>query len=187
MFDMTEGNPETLGVILAGGLSSRMKRDKAKLVLPNGLSLLAHAQKLMASVSVAEVVISGLQGVPDLYPERGPLGGIFAVTQHYPEMRLLVIPVDMPLLKPKVLNALLDENNPNNLPVVFSGQPLPLLLPVTEHVVSYLNGVVEGKNAASIKSMLAELNCIQLPKLDEYYFFNCNTPEEFDSVCQHLR
>ncbi|MBU2710625.1 molybdenum cofactor guanylyltransferase [Zooshikella harenae] len=186
MFEGVDGNPETIGVILAGGLSSRMKQDKAQLVLPSGKNLLAHAENLMASLPLTEVIVSGKQGVSDIYPKRGPLGGILAIAKRYPGKRLLVIPVDMPLLKPEVLSKLLITNNPNNVPVVYLGYPLPLLLSLTKEVVDYLNDAMQGLKSASIKSMLMEFQCIQLPELNEEYFFNCNTPEEFAFICQQL-
>lgn len=105
-------------VILAGGKSSRMGADKARLPI-NRQSLLARQIKLVRSVGAGEVFISGRPdrsyaefGCPvltDRFPEAGPLAGIQRALEVCPAPLLLVLAVDMPKLNPKMLRTLIEH------------------------------------------------------------------------------
>ncbi len=102
-------------VILAGGKSSRMGRDKAELELA-GVTLLERQIKLVQSVGAAEVFVSGRAdqnvsrfGCPvlaDNFPEAGPLAGIERALQICRHPLLLVLAVDMPQMTTAVLEEL---------------------------------------------------------------------------------
>jgi molybdopterin-guanine dinucleotide biosynthesis protein A len=98
--------PAVGAVILAGGKSSRMKRNKA--FLPFGDStFLEHILGELDNFS--EVLISsatgetGLYGhfkhpvVEDLYPDRGPIGGLYTALTSCRSYRLLALGCDKPL------------------------------------------------------------------------------------------
>lgn len=103
-------------VILAGGRSARMGRDKAWLEL-DGETLLARQMALARGAGAAEILISGRPGVnysefgcrvvADLVPGGGPLAGIQAALAGMQGPLLLVLAVDMVHLTVDVLNALL--------------------------------------------------------------------------------
>jgi molybdopterin-guanine dinucleotide biosynthesis protein A len=94
-------HPEPVGVVLAGGSSSRMGRDKALLAAGGG-SLPALAARRLAGVC-AEVAVAdrgrgllpGLPSLPD-GPGRGPAAGILGAAAVYPDRRLLVLACDLP-------------------------------------------------------------------------------------------
>ncbi len=106
-------------VVLAGGQSSRMGRDKAWLEV-QGQSLLARQIQLARAVGAAEVFISGRAdqdyaplGCPvltDNFPKAGPLAGIESALQIGRNPLLLVIPVDMPLLTAAALEQLKQQS-----------------------------------------------------------------------------
>jgi molybdopterin-guanine dinucleotide biosynthesis protein A len=91
-------------VILAGGKSSRMGRDKACLEI-GGQSLLARQIQCVRAAGAREVFISGRRGtdysplgcpvLEDEFPEAGPLAGIAAALAAVREPLLLVLAVDM--------------------------------------------------------------------------------------------
>lgn len=103
------------GFILAGGKSSRMGCDKSFLVL-GGRTLLERAIELVRSVS-AEVRIVGASTrflsfgtvVNDVFPERGPLGGIHAALASSCNELNLVVGVDLPFLEGRFLSYLVAE------------------------------------------------------------------------------
>lgn len=96
------------GLILAGGRSSRMGRDKAGLVLPDGRTLLqrqadilraAGSAALFASVRRGtEVDLPGATFVQDCVPDAGPIAGIAAGLRAAPAGLVIVVAVDMPHL-----------------------------------------------------------------------------------------
>ena len=105
-------------VILAGGKSSRMGRDKAWLEV-GGQSLLARQIHCVNEVGACEVFISGRSGVDYSYSEFGcrvlqdrlvevgPLAGIESALTETTNSLLLVLAVDMPRMTETFLRGLL--------------------------------------------------------------------------------
>jgi molybdopterin-guanine dinucleotide biosynthesis protein A len=96
---------EPVGIVLAGGASSRMGRDKARLTLPGapaGSTLPTLAARRLAEVCAEVAVADGgrglLPGLPALAdgPGRGPAAGILGAAAAYPGRRLLVLACDLP-------------------------------------------------------------------------------------------
>ncbi len=96
---------EPVGIVLAGGASSRMGRDKARLTLPGataGASLPALAARRLAAVCAEVAVADGgrglLPGLPALAdgPGRGPAAGVLGAAAAYPGRPLLVLACDLP-------------------------------------------------------------------------------------------
>ncbi len=143
------------GLILAGGRSSRMGRDKAQLTLPDGRALLqrqadvlreAGAENLFLSVRPgAEYGLSGV-GIPrergpsqattlhkaevivDAVAEAGPLAGIAAGLRAAPAGLVLVLAVDMPRVDPAHLAQLLAlASSERGVVPVVNGQLEPLV------------------------------------------------------------
>lgn len=94
-----------VGVVLAGGASLRMGRDKARLALPGEdqpISLPAGAAARLAAVCAEVAVADGgrgvLPGLPSLPdgPGRGPVAGILGAAAAYPGRPLLVLACDLP-------------------------------------------------------------------------------------------
>ena len=90
-----------VGVVLAGGASRRMGRDKALLVV-EGESLARSAARRLAAVcpevvlaDAGRTLLPGLRSVPD-GPGRGPAAGILGAATACPGRPLLVLACDLP-------------------------------------------------------------------------------------------
>ncbi|HXI72452.1 MAG TPA: molybdenum cofactor guanylyltransferase [Verrucomicrobiae bacterium] len=102
-------------VILAGGKSSRMGRDKAWLEI-GGQTLLARQIALVRELGAAEVFISGRPDVDysafdcrvlqDKFPDTGPLAGIERALDAVKSPLLLVLAVDLPEMSGELLRRL---------------------------------------------------------------------------------
>jgi molybdenum cofactor guanylyltransferase len=99
--------------ILAGGKSSRMGQDKAFLEL-EGETLLARAMELAATVASDVRLVGDPQKllpfgrvVEDVFPGRGPLGGIHAALTSSTADLNLVLAVDLPFVETRFLAYLL--------------------------------------------------------------------------------
>jgi molybdopterin-guanine dinucleotide biosynthesis protein A len=115
------------GFVLTGGKSSRMGTDKALLRLPDGATLLEHAVAVLSSVA-SEVRIIGSREkygattatmiVEDIYPNRGPLGGIHAALLSSDTELNLVLAVDTPAVTPALLEYLVSQAEASDALVV---------------------------------------------------------------------
>lgn len=98
------------GVILAGGKSSRMGRNKALLPMPDaagGRPRIIDAVSQIVSSIFSRVVVSvnekglypdlGFPEIVDRYPDTGPIGGITSVLESG-ETRIFCVACDMPFL-----------------------------------------------------------------------------------------
>lgn len=100
-----------VGVVLAGGDSSRMGRDKAVLEL-DGEPLASRAARKL-SETCSEVVcadggrnlLSEYESVADV-AGRGPVAGVLGATLARPGQPLVILACDLPSVPPTVLRAL---------------------------------------------------------------------------------
>ncbi|SHF07829.1 molybdopterin-guanine dinucleotide biosynthesis protein A [Microbulbifer donghaiensis] len=170
------------GVVLAGGRSSRMGRDKAQLPLPGGERFLEHAVGLMRELPLAQVLVSGDRpgGIADPIPGMGPLGGLHGVARAVEADALLVMPVDMPLLRGELLALLLAEGERSGRACYFGDFYFPLWLPLTSSVREFLRAAVEGRGPNSIGALLRHAGARQLAMpARAQSFSNINTPAEY--------
>lgn len=106
------------GLLLAGGQSSRMGRDKASMVLgEDGLTQAGRTLALLRqfcgpvylSLREGQPVPTGGEGVPvlrDLPGAQGPLSGLLAAFREAPGAAWLVMACDLPLVRADVLAGL---------------------------------------------------------------------------------
>lgn len=98
------------GVLLAGGQSSRMGRDKALIeidgvsMLQRGIGLLRpHAKEILVIGDPAKYAPDHARVVPDDTPGNGPLGGIITALKHARYVRLIVLACDLPHINDRLL------------------------------------------------------------------------------------
>ncbi|WP_226643615.1 molybdenum cofactor guanylyltransferase [Microbulbifer variabilis] len=172
----------TIGVVLAGGRSSRMGRDKALLSHPQRGNFLQNAEALLSELPLEKVVTSGARpgAIEDLVPERGPLGGIYSVAMATDADAALVIPVDMPLLGREHLSELLAEGQASGRPCYFADFFFPLWLPFNSDCLDYLRHAVEGSARNSVGALLRHLGAKSIPiKSADDWHRNINTPADY--------
>jgi molybdopterin-guanine dinucleotide biosynthesis protein A len=124
-------------IVLAGGRSTRFGRDKAAEPLL-GRPLLQHVlDRLQRVARDTVVVVARGQVLPplsppprvveDVYPDSGPLGGIYTGLRYSRADACFVAACDMPLLQPALVAWLLQQAPGHDAIVpVQDGQPQPL-------------------------------------------------------------
>jgi molybdopterin-guanine dinucleotide biosynthesis protein A len=129
------------GLVLAGGRSSRMQRDKAALEYRPGESQLDAAVRLLASrvaktfVSVrpdqrADATRAAYPQIVDRGDVEGPIAGISAALGEFPDAAWLVLACDLPFLDARTLDTLIAARDPARDATAFrsshDGLPEPL-------------------------------------------------------------
>jgi molybdopterin-guanine dinucleotide biosynthesis protein A len=126
------------GVILAGGMSTRLGRDKAVEPLA-GQPLIGRVLSMLSDVTDTSVVVVNDEArgaelplpkdvavTVDAYPDSGSLGGIFTGLQAASADWALVVACDMPFLNPTLLARMLELRSDHDvIAPVLDGRPEP--------------------------------------------------------------
>jgi molybdopterin-guanine dinucleotide biosynthesis protein A len=140
-------------LLLTGGASSRLGRDKATLVV-GGERLCDRAARLL--VEVADPVLevgpghSGLPTVDEGPERRGPLAAVAAGASALPAgTAALVLAVDMPLVTAALLAALADHPSPLSVvPLDATGRLQPLCARYSPTALAAAAALVEAGSRA---------------------------------------
>ncbi len=191
---MSMADKKLIGAILAGGKSRRMGSDKAQLPVAGG-TLLEYMQRKLKLAGIEHTLVcgSGPQSLPDTIANRGPLGALHTLAETYPDHVALIVPVDMPLLEPRALAALMAPGGVR-APRHYANYFFPLLLPLHAATANYLRRcVVQSDADRSIAACLRVLGATTIdpdsliPPIDEGTFLNINTPQQWRSVVTLLQ
>jgi len=188
MDTITEPRP-CIGVVLAGGLSSRMGRDKA--LLPwRGRPLIEHQLDVLREAGVDEVRVSGhrpdYHGIVDAIPQLGPLGGLAGLAESLTgDVDLLVIPVDMPLLQANLLRRLRAER-PQARSLRFVDHVLPLRLRLDGHARTALLALLrhDDPRQRSLRALQLAMGNEEIPlgNAESAQLADCNTEAIWNEV-----
>ena len=166
--------PDIAGIVLAGGRSSRMGKNKALLDY-HGKPLLEHMIEILQESGIEDVFISGsVEGyacLEDRQPYAGPACAIRHVLKQKPGYKgYLFVPVDMPHLNPAILQELISKPEGG----YFTGWPLPVFLtpPIS---ISEAASVQEFIDAQGISPM-------EIPCPFEKFLMNANTPQQWEEA-----
>ena len=182
-------------VLLAGGKSSRMGMNKAKLTY-EGKTFTEMLVSKARDLGIEDIYVSGfeeegVQVVWDIYPERGPLGGIHACMKQVKTPFCLVLPVDVPQIPKELLEKLLEFHDYNECKK--EGKCMPVLLKHGDRrenligiypvqMVDYMEELIK-EHSASVHGMLDHWGnvcfCVDVP---EWQVENINTQENYESL-----
>jgi molybdopterin-guanine dinucleotide biosynthesis protein A len=188
------------GLILTGGASTRMQRDKAVLQY-HGKTQLEWAFELASGLCTATFVSvrpdqrldaarAHFPQVVDRQPGAGPIAGIAAALEAQPKAAWLVLACDLPFLTAAVLSRLMDERDPLRVATAYrsahDGLPEPLCAIWEPHsreaVLAYL---AAGKQCPRKFLINSDAKLIDLP--DARALDNVNTLAEYDAASAALR
>lgn len=145
------------GLVLTGGFSTRMGRDKSLLVY-NGLPqrefmfdlLTKCCHNVYTSCRKEQQVPDRLHPLVDRYEMRSPLNGILSAFDHTPSASWLVVAVDMPFITSSALEFLISQRAPDKLATCFfnpeTNLPEPLLTLWESHAHSPLTAFAAQGN-----------------------------------------
>ncbi|MFC4309321.1 NTP transferase domain-containing protein [Steroidobacter flavus] len=183
------------GLVLAGGASTRMQRDKAAIEY-HGQSQLHWTFHLLSHVCAATFVSvrpdqreeptrAGLPQIVDRQPGIGPIAGISAALHAHPKAAWIVVACDLPFLNEQTLRYLVERRDPRKIATAFKsshdGLPEPLCAiwepaarePVLAHIAA-------GKQCPRKFLINADTLLLDLP--DARALDNVNTSDEYRSA-----
>jgi molybdenum cofactor guanylyltransferase len=187
--------PPLYGLVLAGGRSTRMQRDKAALTY-QGRSQLDRAMELLQShVLQAFVSVRADQRedptraryaqVIDAHEGLGPIAGIAAAQVLKPGAAWLVLACDLPYLDAQTLGHLIANRDPARTATAYrsshDGLPEPLCAIFepgsAAQILAYIG---DGRNCP--RKFLIRSDALLLEQPHPQALDNINTPEEYRSA-----
>jgi molybdopterin-guanine dinucleotide biosynthesis protein A len=189
------------GVILAGGKSRRMGRDKAFLPFGKGL-LIERVIEVIEQVTEEVILITnsptqyqhfGLPMFADVIPEAGSLGGIYTGLVCAKAPYSLCLACDMPFVKPEFLRFLCDTAAEADVVIPRNAEDFQTLCavysqacrePIRQKIEANRLKITGFFDQVRVRVIEGE----QLSGFDPHdvMFFNANTPEEYAKAQQLL-
>ncbi|WP_456438181.1 NTP transferase domain-containing protein [Psychroserpens sp.] len=183
------------GVVLAGGKSSRMGKDKTILNY-HGKSQIEHTVSILEDnllttfVSVAtNQQLENFETIQDKFVNLGSFGAICSAFQHDPNKAWLVLATDVPFVDDKLIKLLLKHRNPQKIATAIKGK--------SKQFVEPLIAIYEPKAYPVLLSYLAQgYSCprkvlinsdVEIIEVDDDLIRNINTPKEFQNAINDLK
>ncbi len=196
---LAERVPPLYGLVLSGGQSSRMKKDKGSLDY-RGISqreylyglLSKQCKKTFISCNdkQASDIAENLPIIPDSFLDLGPMGGILSALQTHPDAAWLTIACDLPYLSERTIEYLVQNRNPSKTATAFldtAGEfPEPLITiwePKSYAVL--LQFLSQGYSCPRKALINSDIELLKAP--DEKEFLNANYPEEYEDALRDLK
>ncbi len=186
---------DCLAVIMAGGDSQRMGRDKASLVLGEQ-TLMQRVAEIM-QVVFPQVVVSvrtpradiALPQVCDVFSDLGPLAGLCAGLDYASQDGvpwIFAVATDMPFLRPALIEQLANYRSGVDAVVpLVDGHPQPLAAFYSIDALPAVRALATGEGKRSLRAALERLQVAYVhaadlitadPGLDS--FVDLDTPED---------
>lgn len=195
---MSENNNLT-GIILSGGKSSRMGKDKGFCELENK-PLVAYSIDILAPIS-SQIIIGanddiynnlGFGVIKDEIKNIGPIGGIYSCLKSSQTADNIIISCDMPLIPSELIEYILSAKAGYDVVIpIFRGFPEPLCAYYNKSIVPNLLVTIETKNyklqdvLRNFKTNFLQINA-QLSFYHENLFANINSPQDLQEIKNHL-
>ena len=176
-------------LILAGGKSSRMGRQKSSLKI-NGMTFLEYLAEELSGYG--EVLVSVdrfdrhkeilIPMIEDLYPDHGPMGGIYSAFAAGNFDRLLTVPCDVPLFSGELAEKLCELSDEDADAVIMrtkDGRIHPLCGMYQRSCLPVLRECLEKRELRMMQALGKLYVIFAEAGEDSWQLQNINTPEEY--------
>lgn len=174
-------------IILAGGKSKRMGRDKAFLPFAESTligHMIAKARKAgfnTISIAANDLTAYNVTAIRDIYPSQGPLSGIHAGLTHSSSEYNFIVSCDLPFVDFSLAGRLARRKQPGDLAVVPLSDGLKQPLAALYHhscAVEAEAMLLRGERKLNRLFSLVQTSYVDCSN-ERTCFFNVNTPEDF--------
>ena len=180
--------PSIKGLVLIGGKSTRMGKDKSELNY-FGKPQKEHVKELLESNNLNTYYSvqnnTGAENeIQDTFLNLGPFGGICSAFQKDPNSAWLVLATDVPFVNDEVIQLILKHRNPSKAATAIKGkskdfvEPLITLYEPKAYPI-LLQYLAQGYSCP--RKMLINSD-VEIVEIDDDFIRNVNTPEEFKSA-----
>jgi molybdopterin-guanine dinucleotide biosynthesis protein A len=188
--------PPLFGLVLAGGRSTRMGRDKATLPYGDGtpqleraVALLGrHAARVYVSVrrdQAADPLRARFAQIQDIHENIGPIAGLLAAQAQHPQSAWLVLACDLPLLDDASLAHLVSRRDAARTATAYrsshDGLPEPLCAIYEPRSRESLSAWI-GAGKECPRKFLSSADTALLDEPNPRALDNINTPTEYGAV-----
>lgn len=174
------------GIVLAGGLSTRMGQDKG-LLQYKGRTLVEYSIEVMKTLC-SEIIISsnnsdykhfGYQLVSDIHQQTGPIGGLYAALSESKTDDTIICPCDMPYITGNIIKQILNEKS-HNMAVVAKSKTEKIYPTLGYYNKSCLPIILQQIEQGNYKMqwLLKKLNAQSVVIDDAKSLLNFNSPED---------
>jgi len=186
------------GIVLAGGKSTRMGKDKAMLQSGSETMLMRAVkemfkftdQVIIASHSGERYSIPGAIEVKDRYAGQGPLAGIHAGLTATEREYAFVVAVDMPFFRADLARFLLERKEGYDVVVpVVGGYAEPLCAVYSRRCIGPIEELIE-RGRRKVVYLYDKVRVLKVKEeewrkiADGSVFTNINTPQDYLKYCQ---
>ena len=178
-------------IILAGGKSSRLGRDKCDVIF-EGETFLNRQVKKVEDLGISDIYISGYQGtmcdkkiIKDDY-HLGPMSGIYTCIDKIKNNKALVLSVDVPLVPINELIRLIEfAQDSNSLITVLSHNEKiePLIGVYDKRIMPFVTEIIEKKENYSMKNLMNTVSYATYVSYEnDKYFININYEKDLQEL-----
>lgn len=181
------------GLVLVGGKSTRMGKDKAAL-LYFGKPQKQVAKELLENSNVktyysVEKVSENSDEISDKFLNLGPFGGICSAFQKDPNSAWLVLATDVPFINNHILSKLLKNRNPSKVATAIKGKgqefPEPLITIYEPKAYPILlQYLAQGYSCPRKMLINSEVEIIEI---EDAFIRNINTPADYEMAKKELQ
>jgi molybdopterin-guanine dinucleotide biosynthesis protein A len=191
--------PVLNGLVLAGGRSKRMGRDKGLInwhgkeqqyYMADLLKVFCNEVFISCREEQRSLINAGYKIIPDRYENLGPYGAILSAFQNNAQCAWLVVACDLPLLDAETLSYLVERRDPKVMATTFKsphdGLPEPLITiwePKANNIL--LASLAKGYQCPRKALINNEIRIIEVKLPDA--LMNVNTPEEMEKAMSSRR
>lgn len=187
--------PTIKGLVLVGGKSTRMGKDKSQLNYfgkpqKEVVKELLENQNLETFYSVKDFSTSleMTSEISDTFLNLGPFGGICSAFQKNPNTAWLVLATDVPFVNDELIKLLLEKRNPSKVATTIKGkgkefvEPLITIYEPKAYPI-LLQYLAQGYSCP--RKMLINSD-VEIVEVDDAFIRNVNTPEEFEEAKKEI-
>lgn len=191
---MTDKNKELWGLVLAGGQSRRMGRDKGGIIyhqkpqrehMADLLALVCNQVFISCRSDQVDSITTQYPLIVDSFPEIGPMGGLLSAMKAYPHHAWLLVACDMPLLNEATILQLVEARDPSYFVTAFfnpmDDQPEPMTSIWECSSEAPLNSFYE-QGEVSLRNIMHRIASNLVDVKDPTTLLNVNTNEDWQKA-----